>query len=86
MSAKTIDPARRCITASGAPGAVGPYTHAVLHGDTLYCSGALPLDPASGALIDGSLAEQTAQCLRNLTAVCDEAGTRVEIDALVALS
>jgi len=51
---------RRSITAAGAPPAVGPYTHAVLHGDTLYCSGALPLDPATGAVTDESLAAETA--------------------------
>jgi 2-iminobutanoate/2-iminopropanoate deaminase len=66
------------ITAAGAPPAVGPYTHAVRHGDTLYCSGALPLDPATNELVAGSLAEETAQCLRNLAAVCEAAGTGLE--------
>jgi len=69
---------RRSITAAGAPPAVGPYTHAVLHGDTLYCSGALPLDPATGAVAHESLAAETEQCLRNLTAVCEEAGTSLD--------
>jgi 2-iminobutanoate/2-iminopropanoate deaminase len=70
--------ARRCITAPEAPPAVGPYTHAVRHGETLYCSGALPLDPATNELVAGSLADETAQCLRNLDAVCEAAGTRLE--------
>jgi 2-iminobutanoate/2-iminopropanoate deaminase len=70
--------ARRCITAPGAPPAVGPYVHAVRHGEALYCSGALPLDPATQELVAGSLAEETAQCLRNLAAVCEAAGTRLE--------
>ena len=69
---------RRSITAAGAPPAVGPYTHAVLHRDTLYCSGALPLDPATGAVAGESLAAETEQCLRNLTAVCEEAGTSLD--------
>ena len=78
MSANMTDPARRCITALGAPGAVGPYTHAVLHGDTLYCSGALPLDPDTQQLVHDSLADQTTQCLRNLAAVCEAAGTGLD--------
>ena len=78
MSANMTDPARRCITAPGAPAAVGPYTHAVLHGDTLYCSGALPLDPDTQQLVHDSLADQTTQCLRNLAAVCEAAGTGLD--------
>ena len=78
MSANVAEPRRRCITAPGAPAAVGPYTHAVLHGGTLFCSGVLPLDPNTEKLVDGSLAEQTTQCLRNLTAVCEAAGTGLE--------
>ena len=70
--------ARRCITAHEAPPAVGPYTHAVRHADALYCSGALPLDPATNELVAGSLAEETAQCLRNLDAAWEAAGTRLE--------
>jgi 2-iminobutanoate/2-iminopropanoate deaminase len=69
--------ARMPIKAPSAPAAVGPYTHAVRHGETLYCSGALPLDPASQELVAGSLAEETTQCLRNLSAVCAAAGTEL---------
>lgn len=69
---------RETITASDAPAAIGPYSHAIRHGDVVYCSGALPLDPASGAMVDGSLAAATAQCLRNLAAVCAAAGTRLD--------
>ena len=78
MSANVTEPRRRCITAPGAPGVVGPCVHAVIHGDTLFCSGALPLDPDTEMLVDGSLAEQTTQCLRNLAAVCEAAGTGLE--------
>jgi 2-iminobutanoate/2-iminopropanoate deaminase len=70
--------ARRCITAPGAPRAVGPYTHAVRHDDLLFCSGALPLDPDTQELVAGSLAEETAQCMRNLIAVCEAAGTKLD--------
>jgi 2-iminobutanoate/2-iminopropanoate deaminase len=66
---------RIVITADAAPEAVGAYSHAVRHGDVVYCSGSLPIDPSSGALVDTSLAAETQQCLRNLEAVCSAAGT-----------
>ncbi|HEY1853935.1 MAG TPA: Rid family detoxifying hydrolase [Solirubrobacterales bacterium] len=69
---------RQAIDAAGAPPAIGPYSHAVRHGEVVYCSGALPLDPASGELVQDSLAAETAQCLRNLAAVCAAAGTGLE--------
>lgn len=68
---------RTPITAPNAPAAVGPYSQAVRHGDLIYCSGALPLDPGSGDLVDSSLAAETEQCLRNLAAVCEAAGTEL---------
>lgn len=72
----TNDPiARRVITAPDAPAAIGPYSHAVQHGDLLYCSGAIPADPATGELVSDSLAAETTQCLRNLEAVSRAAGT-----------
>ena len=66
---------RETITAPDAPEAIGPYSHAVRHADVIYCSGALPLDPASGELVEASLAAATERCLRNLAAVCEAAGT-----------
>ncbi len=61
------------ITAQGAPAAVGPYCHAKLCGNTLYCSGQLGLLPATGALADG-LEAQARQALDNLGAVLAAAG------------
>lgn len=68
---------RQAIAAPDAPAAIGPYSHAVRHGDVLYCSGALPVDPASGALEGASPAAATERCLRNLVAVCEGAGTEL---------
>jgi 2-iminobutanoate/2-iminopropanoate deaminase len=68
---------RTAVTAPGAPEAIGPYSHAVRHGDVLYCSGALPLDPDSGELVDASRSAETERCLRNLAAVCEAAGTEL---------
>ena len=63
----------KTITAPAAPAAVGPYCHAKLCGDTLYCSGQLGLDPATGALADGVEA-QARQALENLGAQLAAAG------------
>lgn len=68
----TID--RHTVNASGAPAAIGPYSHAVRSGSLLFCSGQIPLDPATGELVGSTAAEQARQCLTNLTAVCDAAG------------
>ena len=69
---------RKVITAAGAPEAAGPYSHAVVSGGFVFCSGQVPLDPATGSLVEGTIGEQTARCLENLTAVCAAAGARLE--------
>ncbi len=69
--------ARTTTTAEGAPRAVGPYSHAVAHGGLLFCSGQVPLDPVSGALVEGDLGAQTHRCLENLSIVCAAAGARL---------
>lgn len=66
---------RETIAAGGAPAAVGPYSHATRLGNLLFCSGQLPLDPATGRPVEGGLAAQTSRCLENLQAVCRAAGT-----------
>jgi 2-iminobutanoate/2-iminopropanoate deaminase len=66
---------RASVSAPGAPAAIGPYSHAVRSGQMLFCSGQIPLDPATGELIDGGAPEQARRCLENLEAVCAAAGT-----------
>ncbi len=70
--------ARQTIEAQDAPSAVGPYSHAVAAGGLLFCSGQIPLDPASGELVGETPAEQARRCLENLRAVCAAAGTTLE--------
>jgi len=75
--------ARKAVHAPGAPAAVGPYSHAVLvdlrtAGELLFCSGQIPLDPASGEIVGATAAEQARRCLENLSAVCAAAGTTLE--------
>jgi 2-iminobutanoate/2-iminopropanoate deaminase len=70
-----VDRARLTVSTEVAPAAIGPYSQAVRHGDVLYCSGQIPLDPESGESVGGSVAQEASQCLRNLAAVCEAAGT-----------
>jgi len=60
---------REIVRASGAPAAIGPYSQAVRCGGFLFCSGQIPLDPASGKIVEGGIVEQTSRALRNLEAV-----------------
>ena len=53
---------------------VGPYSHAVAAGELLYLSGQTPIDPVTGRLAEGGIAEQTQQCFTNLFAVLQSAG------------
>ena len=65
---------REPVDASGAPAAVGPYVHAVRTGALVFCSGQIPLDPATGELVGDTPAEQARRCLDNLGAVAEAAG------------
>jgi 2-iminobutanoate/2-iminopropanoate deaminase len=65
---------REAIDAPDAPAAIGPYSHAVRAGALLFCSGQIPLDPASGEIVGTSAGEQARRCLENLAAVCEAAG------------
>ncbi len=68
---------RRPVTALGAPGAVGPYSHGIVAGGMLYCSGQTPLDPETNTLVQGSIGDRTRRCLDNLSAVCAAAGAQL---------
>lgn len=65
------------ITAPEAPAAIGPYSHAVVRNGLAYCSGALPLDPASMALVEG-IEAQSQQVIKNLAAVLEAAGSSLD--------
>jgi 2-iminobutanoate/2-iminopropanoate deaminase len=62
------------ISTTDAPAAIGPYSQAVRVGDTLYTSGQIPIDPTTGNLVPGGIAEQTTRVLDNLKAVLAAAG------------
>ncbi len=63
------------IATEKAPRAIGPYSQAVAHDGLLYLSGQIPLDPATGQLIEGDVAAQTERVLENLKAVLEAAGS-----------
>jgi reactive intermediate/imine deaminase len=65
---------RSIIATERAPAAIGPYSQAVRAGNTVYFSGQIPLDPATGALVEGDIRAQTRRVFDNLTAVAEAAG------------
>ena len=65
---------RETISSTDAPAAVGPYSQALRAGDLVFCSGQIPLDPATGNLVSGTFREQAARVLDNLGAVLHAAG------------
>src|SRR5919109_1939652 len=69
---------RSIVESRQAPDAVGPYSQAVRAAGLLFCSGQLPLDPASGEITGETPAQQATQCLRNLETVCEAAGTALD--------
>ena len=68
---------RKTITATGAPEAVGPYQHAVVSNGLVFCSGQVPLDAGTGKLVEGTIGDQTRQCLENLAVVAAAAGAQL---------
>jgi 2-iminobutanoate/2-iminopropanoate deaminase len=60
---------KQAVSSSGAPKAIGPYSQAVRAGQFLFASGQVPLDPATGAMVDGDIAAQTRRVFENLAAV-----------------
>ena len=65
---------KKIISTQNAPAAIGPYSQAVISGDFLFVSGQIPLNPATGLLVDGDIAVQTHQIMKNITAIAETAG------------
>ena len=65
---------KNAVSTDTAPKAIGPYSQAIRAGELLFVSGQIPLDPATGALIEGSIAEQTHRVFRNLGEILKAAG------------
>lgn len=67
----------KTISTDKAPGAIGPYSQAVRAGNLLFCSGQIPIDPRTGEFVSEDVSEQTEQVIKNLAAVLEAAGTRL---------
>jgi 2-iminobutanoate/2-iminopropanoate deaminase len=63
------------LSTNQAPAAIGPYSQGVIAGNLLFISGQLPLDPATGVFPEGGIEEHAHQCLKNLKAIAEAAGT-----------
>ena len=69
---------RETVTTNNAPGAIGPYSQAVKAGGMVFCSGQIPIDPATGEFVSEGVGEQTEQVLKNLGEVLTAAGTSLD--------
>jgi len=69
---------RQIISSPNAPQAIGPYSQAVRVGDTVYLSGQIPLDPATGELVGGDFEDQARRVFENLKAVATAAGASLD--------
>ena len=65
---------RQPIHSDHAPAAIGPYSQATSAGNLVFCSGQIPLDPATGELVEGDISIQARRAFDNLRAVCEAAG------------
>ena len=69
---------KETVTTNNAPGAIGPYSQAIKAGGLVFCSGQIPIDPATGDFVSDVVAEQTEQVLKNLSEVLSAAGTSLD--------
>ncbi len=69
---------KKIIATEEAPAAIGPYSQGVLSGNLLFTSGQLPLDPATGKIVEGSAADQAHMVFKNLKAIAQAAGIGLE--------
>ena len=65
---------REAVSSDAAPRAIGPYSQAIRAGSFLFVSGQIPLDPSTGAMVDGDIGAQTHRVFANLRAILDAAG------------
>lgn len=69
---------KRVIATSKAPGAIGPYSQAIIAGTMIYTSGQLPIDPETGEMVANDITLQTRMCLKNVKAILEEAGSNMD--------
>lgn len=64
----------KVIQTDKAPAAIGPYSQALIHGNMLFASGQIPINPESGDIVEGGIKEQATQVMKNISAILEEAG------------
>ena len=69
---------KEIVSTDNAPGAIGPYSQAIKAGGMVFCSGQIPIDPATGNFVSEVVSEQTEQVLKNLSEVLKAAGTSLD--------
>ena len=69
---------RQAVATDNAPKAIGPYSQGIRAGNLLFVSGQVPIDPATGAIIEGDIKAQTDRVMRNLAAILDAAGASMD--------
>ena len=65
---------KKTILTPNAPAPIGPYSQAILVDETLYCSGQIPINPTTNEIVQGTIKEQTHQCINNIANVLKQAG------------
>jgi len=69
---------KEIVSTDNAPGAIGPYSQGIKAGGMVFCSGQIPIDPATGNFVSEVVSEQTEQVLKNLSEVLKAAGTSLD--------
>ena len=69
---------KETVSTTNAPGAIGPYSQAIKAGGMVFCSGQIPIDPATGEFVSDVVSEQTDQVLKNLSEVLKAAGSSLD--------
>lgn len=69
---------KKVINTDHAPAAIGTYSQAIIHGNTLYTSGQIPIDPATGEMLPAEFELQAHQVFKNLAAIAEAAGTSLQ--------
>ena len=69
---------KKTISTTNAPAAIGPYSQGTIHNNTIYVSGQLPIDPATGELIQGDIKAQTHMVMKNISAIIESGGGKLQ--------
>jgi 2-iminobutanoate/2-iminopropanoate deaminase len=69
------DTPKQAVSTKNAPAAIGPYSQAIIHGDVVYCSGQIPLDPQTMTVVGQTGAEQAEQVMKNIGALLEASGS-----------